>query len=126
MDITLRILFRPEEKSLPWIFTNIGVDFDEKILPSIANEVLKGVVVRPGVSPSVCIYSTPRVKRVFLELSEGATERPRGSLNHVVPKAMHLSKDRAIERLDSKLLEVLTAMSETEDVLHAGNKCTPL
>ena len=62
-----------------------------------------------------------------MELSEGATERPRGSLNHVVPKAMHLSKDRAIERLDSKLLEVLTAMSETEkDVLLAGNKCTPL
>ena len=63
----------------------------------------------------------------FVELSEGATERPRDSLNHVVPKAMHLSTDRAIERLDSKLLEVLTAMSETvEDVLHAGGKCTPL
>jgi prohibitin 1 len=44
VDITLRILFRPEEKALPWIFTNVGVDFDEKILPSIANEVLKGVV----------------------------------------------------------------------------------
>ena len=26
VDITLRILFRPEEKSLPWIFTNVGVD----------------------------------------------------------------------------------------------------
>ena len=45
VDITLRILFRPEERSLPWIFTHIGVDFDEKILPSITNEVLKGVVV---------------------------------------------------------------------------------
>ena len=48
VDITLRILFRPEEKALPWIFTNIGVDFDEKILPSITNEVLKAVVVRPA------------------------------------------------------------------------------
>ena len=45
VDITLRILFRPDEKSLPWIFTHVGVDFDEKILPSITNEVLKGVVV---------------------------------------------------------------------------------
>ena len=45
VDITLRILFRPEEKTLPWMFTHIGVDFDEKILPSITNEVLKGVVV---------------------------------------------------------------------------------
>lgn len=45
VDITLRILFRPEEKALPWIFTHVGVDFDEKILPSITNEVLKGVVV---------------------------------------------------------------------------------
>ncbi len=45
MDITLRILFRPQEKKLPWIYANIGGDYDERVLPSITTEVLKGVVV---------------------------------------------------------------------------------
>ena len=45
MDITLRILFRPLEEKLPHIYANVGVDYDERILPSITTEVLKAVVV---------------------------------------------------------------------------------
>ncbi|ESP04265.1 hypothetical protein LOTGIDRAFT_237446 [Lottia gigantea] len=44
VNITLRILFRPVVKELPRIYTNLGVDFDERVLPSITNEVLKAVV----------------------------------------------------------------------------------
>jgi len=47
VDITLRILFRPESNRLPWIYSNVGVDFDERVLPSITTEVLKAVVVCP-------------------------------------------------------------------------------
>ncbi|KRY34459.1 Protein l(2)37Cc [Trichinella spiralis] len=43
---TLRILFRPIPEELPKIYTNIGVDYDERILPSITNEVLKAVVAQ--------------------------------------------------------------------------------
>jgi prohibitin 1 len=46
VNITLRILFRPREEFLPKIFTNLGVDFDERVLPSITNEVLKAVVAQ--------------------------------------------------------------------------------
>ena len=46
VDITLRILFRPMEEKLPYIYANVGVDYDERILPSITTEVLKAVVVR--------------------------------------------------------------------------------
>lgn len=46
VDITLRVLLRPKEEKLPWIYANIGVDFDERVLPSITTEVLKSVVVR--------------------------------------------------------------------------------
>ena len=46
VDITLRILFRPVESKLPFIFSNVGVDYDERVLPSITTEVLKAVVVR--------------------------------------------------------------------------------
>jgi len=45
VNITLRILFRPVADRLPDIFTNLGTDYDERVLPSIVNEVLKAVVV---------------------------------------------------------------------------------
>lgn len=46
MNITLRVLFRPVPEQLPKIFSNIGIDYEERVLPSITNEVLKAVVVR--------------------------------------------------------------------------------
>lgn len=45
VNITLRILFRPVTSQLPRIFTSIGEDYDERVLPSITTEVLKAVVV---------------------------------------------------------------------------------
>jgi len=44
VNITLRILFRPLPTSLPNIYTTLGVDYDDRVLPSITNEVLKAVV----------------------------------------------------------------------------------
>jgi len=46
VQITLRILFRPEPSKLPSIYNNIGIDYDERVLPSITNEVLKAVVAQ--------------------------------------------------------------------------------
>ena len=45
VSITLRILYRPRQESLPAIYTNLGIDYDERVLPSITTEVLKAVVV---------------------------------------------------------------------------------
>jgi len=44
VNITLRILFRPKPESLPEIYTTLGMDYDDRVLPSITNEVLKAVV----------------------------------------------------------------------------------
>ncbi len=44
VDLALRILFRPVEEKIPDILNNIGQDYDKRVLPSIGNEVLKGVV----------------------------------------------------------------------------------
>merc|ERR1712083_228939 len=41
---TLRILFRPKPDQLPSIYTTLGQDYDDRVLPSITNEVLKAVV----------------------------------------------------------------------------------
>lgn len=46
VTITLRILHRPDPSKLPNIYLNIGLDYAERVLPSITNEVLKAVVVR--------------------------------------------------------------------------------
>ncbi len=44
VELSLRILFRPMEEKIPEILNNLGVDYDERVLPSIGNEVLKQVV----------------------------------------------------------------------------------
>ncbi|KAJ3071369.1 Prohibitin-2, subunit of the prohibitin complex (Phb1p-Phb2p) [Podochytrium sp. JEL0797] len=46
VDITLRVLSRPSVPHLPDIYKTLGTDFDERVLPSIANEVLKSVVAQ--------------------------------------------------------------------------------
>lgn len=46
VNITLRILFRPVPDSLPKIYTILGIDYDERVLPSITTEVLKAVVAQ--------------------------------------------------------------------------------
>ncbi|KAH0885671.1 hypothetical protein HID58_061767 [Brassica napus] len=45
VNLTLRVLSRPEMR-LPYIFQTLGLEYDEKVLPSIGNEVLKAVVAQ--------------------------------------------------------------------------------
>lgn len=40
------MLHKPIEQYLPEIYKTIGLNYEEKILPSIANEVLKSVVAQ--------------------------------------------------------------------------------
>ncbi|XP_031491891.1 prohibitin-3, mitochondrial [Nymphaea colorata] len=46
VNLTLRVLSRPQVTSLPAIFKTLGLEYDEKVLPSIGNEVLKAVVAQ--------------------------------------------------------------------------------
>lgn len=46
VNITLRILFRPVPDSLPKIYTILGIDYEDRVLPSITTEVLKAVVAQ--------------------------------------------------------------------------------
>ncbi|XP_068688632.1 prohibitin 1-like isoform X2 [Montipora capricornis] len=46
VNITLRILFRPQPQVLPKMYMNLGEDYDERVLPSITTEVLKAVVAQ--------------------------------------------------------------------------------
>merc|ERR1719277_1319774 len=46
VNISLRALCKPNPVKLPDIYRNLGPDYDEKVLPSIINEVLKSVVAQ--------------------------------------------------------------------------------
>lgn len=46
VSLTLRVLHRPDVKALPKIYQNLGTDYDERVLPSIGNEVLKSIVAQ--------------------------------------------------------------------------------
>ncbi|AMD19839.1 HCL312Wp [Eremothecium sinecaudum] len=46
VNLTLRVLHRPEVLELPKIYQELGFDYDERVLPSIGNEVLKAVVAQ--------------------------------------------------------------------------------
>jgi prohibitin 2 len=46
VNITLRVLSRPNIDSLPLIYKQLGMDYDEIVLPSIVNETLKSVVAQ--------------------------------------------------------------------------------
>jgi prohibitin 2 len=46
VQITLRVLSRPDPDKIPVIYQTLGIDYDERVLPSIVNEVLKSVVAQ--------------------------------------------------------------------------------
>lgn len=70
VNITLRILFRPVHSKLPNIYTTLGQDFEDRVLPSITSEVLKAVVARFDASEMI----TQR-ELVSQSVSEDLTER---------------------------------------------------
>jgi len=46
VNISVRILYKPNDRRLPHILSNFGEDYDRRILPSIMNETLKAVVAQ--------------------------------------------------------------------------------
>lgn len=50
VNISLRALHKPDSGRLPEIYRTLGLDYDEKVLPSIVNEVLKSIVAQYNAS----------------------------------------------------------------------------
>merc|ERR1712205_1238 len=50
VNITLRVLTRPDASKLPEVYRTLGTDFNERVLPSIIHETLKSVVAQYNAS----------------------------------------------------------------------------
>ncbi|XP_055334085.1 prohibitin-2-like [Paramacrobiotus metropolitanus] len=72
VNISLRVLARPDAVALPRIYRQLGTDYDERVLPSICNEVLKSVVAKFNASQLITQRS-----QVSLLVRKELTERAR-------------------------------------------------
>ena len=98
VELSLRILFRPEEDGLKNILDNIGVDYDQRVIPSIGNEVLKSVVAQYNADQLLI-----QREKVSLEIRETLSKRAKEfniNLDDVSITHLQFSKDfaQSIER----------------------------
>lgn len=69
VNIKLRVLWRPIVEELPRIYRELGTDFDERVLPSIGNEVLKSIVAQYNAEELLSKRAevSQRIKKAMIE-----------------------------------------------------------
>jgi len=50
VNVGIRVLYRPNSNKLTDLYRYCGLNYDERVLPSIVNEVLKSVIAQYGAS----------------------------------------------------------------------------
>ncbi|CAN6244869.1 unnamed protein product [Urochloa humidicola] len=119
VSLTLRVLSRPDTDRLPEIFNSLGLEYDEKVLPSIGNEVLKAVVAqfnadqllteRPHVSALVRESLTQRAKEFNIVLDDVA-------ITHLAygPEFAQAVEKKQVAQQEAERSKFLVAKAEQE------------
>lgn len=70
VNLSLRVLSKPNEHQLPELYRRLGLDYDERVLPSIGNEVLKATVAQYNADQLLTMRD-----QVSKDIREGLTAR---------------------------------------------------
>lgn len=119
VSLTLRVLHRPEVLQLPAIYQNLGLDYDERVLPSISNEVLKSIVAQFDAAELITqreIISQKIRKELSTRANEFGIKLEDVSITHMTfgPEFTKAVEQKQIAQQDAERAKFLVEKAEQE------------
>merc|ERR1719503_404690 len=134
VNISVRVLFKPDPNKLPDLYRYLGLDFDERVLPSIINEVLKSVVAQQQAERAryLVLKATEEKKKTIIHVegekasaamigdaikaNPGFIELRRIQVAKEVAGLLSKSSNRMVLSTDSLLLNLMGSSNITENM----------